>query len=174
MRYLFLALTVIIDLIFTGAVFPNINILGIAPDIIICTMASIVALEKSFTGAAIGLICGLALDIMFTGAIGFFTLPYFVAGMCLYFVCSHIRYIDSVLLPCAFAVGAYLIKEIITALLAYLLGLNVALGYRLFRYILPEILATGVFMLLIHLIIKRLYRSNSIHPKGMEDIKKLL
>jgi rod shape-determining protein MreD len=174
MRYLFLALTVIVNLIFTGAVFPNINILGIAPDIIICTMASMAALEKSITGAAIGLICGLALDIMFTGAIGFFTLPYFVAGMCLYFVSNRIRYIDPVLLPAAFALGAYLIKEFLTALLAYILGLDVSLGHRFLRYMLPEMLATGIFMLLIHLIMKRLYRSNSIRPKGMEDLKKLL
>jgi rod shape-determining protein MreD len=174
MRYLFLVLTVIIDLIFTGAVFPNINILGIAPDIIICTMASIAALEKSLTGAAIGFICGLALDIMFTGAIGFFTLPYFVAGMCLYFASSRIRYIDPVLLPTAFALCAYLVKEFITALLAYMLGLDVSLGYRFLRFMLPELLATGILMLLIHLIMKRLYLSNSIRPKGMEDLKKLL
>ena len=174
MRYLFLAVTIVIDLIFTGTVFPNINIMGIAPDIIICTMASLAALEKSMTSAAVGFVCGLALDIMFTGAIGFYTLPYFLVGMGLYFVSSRFRYIDPVLLPEAFAVGAYFVKEMIMALLAYMLGLNLSLGHRFLRFILPEMLATGILMLLIHLIFKRLYRSGSIRPKGMEDLKKLL
>jgi rod shape-determining protein MreD len=174
MRYLFLALTVVVDLIFTGVVFPRLSILGISPDIIICTMASIAALEKSQTGAAIGLICGLALDVMFTSAIGFYTLPYFVAGMILYFVSNRIRYIDPILLPEVFALGAFLIKELITALLAYMLGRDVSLGYRFVRFILPEMLVTGLLMFLIHFIIKRFYRSNSIRPKGMEDLKKLL
>ena len=174
MRYLFLVLTVVVDLIFTGAVFPRLSILDISPDIIICTMASIAALEKSQTGAAIGFICGLALDVMFTSAIGFYTLPYFVAGMALYFVSNRIRYIDPVLIPEAFALSAFLIKELITALLAYMLGRDVALGYRFVRFMLPEMLVTGLLMFLIHFIIKRLYRSNSIRPKGMEDLKRLL
>lgn len=174
MRYLFLALTVIVNLIFTGVVFPRLSILGIAPDLIICTMASITALEKSRMGAAIGFICGLLLDIMFTSVIGFYTLPYFVVGMGLYFVSDRIRYIDPVLVPDIFALGAFLIKELLAALLAYMLGRDVSLGYRFMRFVLPEMLATGLLMLLIHLIIKRLYRSNSIRPKGMEDLKKLL
>ena len=174
MRYLFLALTVVINLIFTGAVFPNINIMGIAPDIIICTMASFAALEKSLTAAAVGLIRGLPLDIMFSGTIGFYTLPYFLAGMGLYFISSRIRYIDPILIPEAFAAGAFFIKEMAAALLAYMVGLNFSLSHRFVRYILPEMLATALFMLLVHLIFKRLYRSGSIRPKGMEDLKKLL
>jgi hypothetical protein len=55
-----------------------------------------------------------------------------------------------------------------------MLGRDVSLGYRLMRFVLPETLATALLMLLIHLIIKRLYRSNSIRPKGMEDLKRLL
>ena len=174
MRYLFLVLTVIINLIFTGVVFPRLNILGIAPDIIICTMASITALEKSRVGAAIGFICGLMLDIMFTSAIGFYTLPYFVVGMGLYFAANRINYIDPVLIPELLAAGAFFIKELLAALLAYMLGRDVSPGYRLMRFVLPEMLATALFMLLIHLIIKRLYRSNSIRPKGTEDLKRLL
>jgi len=79
-----------------------------------------------------------------------------------------------VLIPEAFALGAFLIKELLTALLAYMLGRDVALGYRFVRFMLPEMLTTGLLMFLIHFIIKRLYRSNSIRPKGMEDLKKLL
>lgn len=174
MRLLVLAAAIVVNLIFTGAVFPNINIAGIAPDIIICTMASIVALEKSMTGAAIGFICGLVLDVMFTGAIGFFTLPYFLAGAALYFACSRFRYIDPVFFPCVLAVGAYAVKELVMALLAYMLGLDFSLSLKFLRYMLPEALATGIFMLIVHLIFKRLYRSSAIRPKGMEDLKKLL
>jgi len=174
MRYLFLALTVIVNLILTGVVFPRLSILGISPDIIICTMASIAALEKSKVGAAIGLLCGLALDIMYAGVIGFYTLPYFAVGMGLYFAVERIRYIDPVLVPELLAAGAFFIKELLSALLAYMLGRDVSPGYRLVRFVLPEMLATGLLMFLIHLLFKRLYSSNSIRPRGMEDLKKLL
>ena len=174
MRYLFLVLTVIVNLIFTGVVFPRLGIMGIAPDLIICTMASIAALEKSQVGAAIGLICGLALDTMYSSVIGFYALPYFLVGMGLYFAVSRINYIDPVLIPELLAAGAFFVKELLAALLAYMLGRDVSPGYRLMRFVLPELLATALLMLLIHLIFKRLYRSNSIRPKGMEDLKKLL
>ncbi len=174
MRYLFLTLTVIVNLIFTGAVFPNINFFGVYPDLIICTMASFAALEKSMTAAGVGFICGITLDIMFTGTIGFFTLPYFLVGMGLFFVTSRMRYIDPVLLPEALAAGAFIVKELISAMLAYMLGVNFSFSHRLLHYTLPELLLTAVLMLLIHLLFKRLYRSGSIRPKGMEDLKRLL
>jgi rod shape-determining protein MreD len=174
MRLLVFALTVVANLIFTGAVFPNINILGVAPDIIVCSMASIAVHEKSMSGAAVGLICGLVLDIMFTGIIGFYSLPYFVAGAALYFVIIRFRYIEPVFVPCAFAMGAYLIKDLTLALLGYMLGRGFSLGHTFLRYMLPEMVFTGVLMLLIHLIYKRLYLSSSMRPKGMEDLKKLL
>lgn len=174
MRYIVLAAVTIINLIFTGAVFPNINIAGLAPDLLICAMTSIAVLERSMAGAGIGLISGIVLDLFFSGAIGFYAIPYLITGTALYVVSTRFRYIDSFIMPFFFAIGAYLIKELLSALLAYMLGTSFSFPHMLMRYILPEALLTGVFMLLVHLIMRKIYRSSSVKPGRSEDIKKLL
>lgn len=174
MRYLILAAVAAVNLIFTGTVFPNLNIAGLAPDLIVCTMVSIVILEQSMTGALLGLFCGLILDMMFLGVIGPFSLPFFVTGAVLYFTVSKFQYIDNYLVPVCFAAGAYLIKELLTALIVYMLGISFSLPHMLVRYILPEALITSVFMLLVHAIFRRLYRTSSLKPRHSEDLKRLL
>ena len=173
MRYLILFLVALVNLIFTGAIFPNINIVGIAPDIIVCTMASITILEKKMTGAIIGLICGLVLDLVFSGSIGFYTIPYFVTGMILYFVCTRVTYIDKVLFPFLFAAAANFAKEILFAIMSYMMGISFSFSYMLIRYILPEALFTGVFMYLIHFLLTRIYRSSHMKQTSLKDIRKL-
>ncbi|MGI5848861.1 MAG: rod shape-determining protein MreD [Christensenellales bacterium] len=173
MRFIILFFVTVINLGFAGTVFPNINIMGIAPDLIICTIASMAILEKSMIGAVIGLVCGLVLDL-FTGDIGFYAIPYFVSGAMIFFVRKSVNYIDKFLLPALFAMGAYVIKELLFALLAYMMNAKFSLSYMFIRYILPEAVLTGLFMLLIHFIFSKLYRSGSIRPKAQEDIKKLL
>lgn len=173
MRYLILAAAGVVSLIFTGAVFPVINIADIAPDFIICVITSVAVLEKSMTGAVIGLVCGLILDLLFSGVIGLFALPYLVTGAVLYFVMQRMNYMDPVLLPTLFAMGAYLLKELVSALLAYMIGQLFSLGHMLVRFMLPEALATGIFMLLIHFIFRRIYGSPSMKPAHSEDFKRL-
>jgi rod shape-determining protein MreD len=173
MRYIVLAAVAVVDLIFTGAVFPNINIVKLAPDIIICTMASIAILEKRMTGAVIGLVCGLLLDLLFSGVIGFYALPYLITGAMLYAAVRRFSYIDRFLLPMGIAAGAYLLREILSALLTYMLGSRFSLGHMLVRYTLPEMLLTAVFMALIHLLLSRIYRSPSVRPSNPEEFKRL-
>ncbi len=174
MRYLILFGIIIINVIFTGAVFTNINVLDIAPDIIICTISSIAILEKRMAGAVIGLFCGLLLDILFTGAIGFYAIPYFATGAAAYFVSIRLSYIDRYIVPCCFAAAALLLKEFFSAILTYMLGINFSFWHKLIRYMLPEALFTGVFMLLIYFLFRRLYRLVAIRPKNLEDLKRLL
>jgi rod shape-determining protein MreD len=174
MRFIMLFAAVVINLILTGSVFVNLNIVGIAPDLLICTMVSIALLEKSMMGAVVGGICGVTLDIMFTGVIGSYTIPLFLTGALLYFASNQIRYIDNYLAPFIFAVSAYFIKELISALMVYMLGYSFSLPYMFIRYILPETLVTGIFMLVVHMIFRRIYRSPAMRPKYIDDIKKLL
>ncbi len=173
MRYIVLAAIAVVNLIFTGAVFPNINIAGLAPDIIICSMASVVILEKRMTGALIGLVCGLILDLLFSGAIGFFAIPYLIVGAALYAVVRRISYIDRFFLPMSIAAGAYLLKEVLSALLSYMLGYEFSLIRMVVRYILPELIITGIFMLPIHGLLTRIYRSSSVRPRNPEEFKHL-
>lgn len=173
MRYIMFAAMAVVNLIFTGAVFLNINVAGLSPDIIICSMASIVILEKRMSGAVIGLFCGLLLDMLFSGVIGFYTLPYLITGAILYAVVKRISYIDRFFIPMLIAAGAYLFREMLSALITYMLGSEFSIWNMLLRYILPETLFTGIFMLLYHLLLERIYRSPSVHPVNREEFKRL-
>jgi rod shape-determining protein MreD len=173
MRYIVLAAVTVVNLIFTGAVFPNLNIAGLAPDIIICTMTSIAILEKRMTGAVIGLICGLMLDLLFTGAIGFFAIPYLLVGAALFAVVKRIAYFDRFFLPMGIAAGAYLLREMLSALLTYMLGSEFSVWLMLVRYTLPEMCLTALLMVPIHLLLSRIYRSPSVRPQNPEEFKRL-
>ncbi len=174
MRIIMLACVAVINLILTGTVFVNINIAGISPDILICSMAAIALFEKNMMSALIGGICGITLDIMFSGIIGFYTIPLFLAGAVLYFVCNRLRYADNILIPSLLAAGTVFLKELISALIVYMLGYSFSLPFMMARYILPGTLVTALFMPLVHLAFTQIYRSPAMRPKYIDDIKKLL
>lgn len=172
MRYLILLGISLVDVIFANTIFPNINIAGIAPDIIICTMVSITIFENNMTGAWLGLLCGLFIDF-FGGITGFYTLPYFLTGAFIYFVRNNIRYIDRFLMPASFAAGACIFKEILISILAYMLNKQFSLSYMFFRYFLPEAALTAALMFVIHFLMMKLYRLNYLKKKSDKDFKHL-
>ena len=173
MRYVFFAAVIIVNLIFTGAVFPNINIAGIYPDLIMCTVISISLIEKSMAGAMVGLISGLVLDLFFSGTIGLYALPYFIVGAATFFIAKNLKYIDRFLLPISFVIGGYFLKEIISSLLVYMLGVDFTFTRMFVRFMLPEAFMTGLLMLLIHLLFLRIFRSSSMKLKSSDDFKHL-
>jgi rod shape-determining protein MreD len=163
----------IVNLIFTGAVFPNINIADTAPDILICTMASIAILEKNMTAAVLGLICGLILDVFFTGTIGFYAIPYFATGAILRSVCNRIRYYDKLLLPMLIAFGACIGRDLISALIAYMMAIDFSFGRKFLRYTLPDAAQTAVLMILIYFIFTKIYQHSVIKQKSPRDFSRL-
>jgi rod shape-determining protein MreD len=173
MRYLFFTVVTIVCWIFTGAVFPNLNIAGIYPDIIIISIVSIAILERSMAGAVLGLVCGLMLDVFFSSGIGGLAIPYLIVGAAMFFVMKNLRYIDRFLLPALFAIGAYLIKEFISALIAYMMGVEFEFWHMVARIILPRAVFTGVLMLLVHMLFTRIYRASSMKRKDNSDFKHL-
>lgn len=172
MRYLILLGISFVDLIFANTIFPNINIAGVAPDIIICTMVSIIILENSMMGAWVGLFCGLAIDL-FAGVIGFYSLPYFLTGAFVYFIRNNVHYFDRFLMPVSFAAGACIFKELLISILAYMLNKQFSLSHMFFRYFLPEAALTAAFMLLIHFLLTKLYKLNYLKKKSDRDFKHL-
>jgi len=173
MRYLILLAVTAVNLIFANTVFPNLNIAGIAPDIIICTVTSIIILENSMTGVWIGLLCGLLTDL-FAGIIGFYALPYFLAAAIVYFIRKNVYYFDRFLLPFLFAIGASILKDALTALLAYMLDKQFSLSYMFIRYMLPDAAATGALMLLVHFLLTKIFHLSYMKKKSHEDFKRLL
>ncbi len=173
MRYVFFAAVTIVNLIFTGAIFPNLNIAGIYPDLIMCTVVSISLIEKSMAGALVGLASGLVLDLLFSGTIGLYALPYFIVGASMFFISKNLRYIDRFILPISFVIGGYFVKEIISSLFVYLLGVQFSFSHMFVRFMLPQALETGLLMLLVHLLFLRMFRSSSMKIKSRDDFRHL-
>ena len=173
MRYLILGAVAVVNLIFAGAVFPNINIADTAPNIIVCTMASLALLEKNMTGAVIGLVCGLVLDVFFTGTIGLYALPYFAVGAGLFFVCRRLRYVDRFFLPALIAFGACLAHGLVSALLAYMMAVDFSFGYMFVRYMLPGAALSAALMLLIYFLFTKIYQHSNIKQKNSKDFNRL-
>jgi rod shape-determining protein MreD len=173
MRYLILFAISVVNLIFANTVFPNINIAHMAPDIIVCTIVSMTILEDSMAGAWIGLFCGLCMDL-FTGIIGLNALPYFLTGSIVFFVRKSVTYVDKIMLPLLFVIGAYFLREALSALLAYMLDKQFSLAEMFVRYMLPEAIMTGLFMLLVHFVMRRVYSLRAIKKRSSQDFKRLL
>lgn len=173
MRYLILLAITFVNLIFENTVFPNINIAGAYPDIVICTIASLAILDENMAGAWIGLVCGLGMDL-FVGVIGFNALPYFITGVAAFYAKKNIRYIDKVFLPLAFAAGAYFLRQVMSAIFAYMIDKQFSLGELFVRYMLPQALLTVVLMLLVHYIMRLLYRTRLMKMKSARDFKRLM
>ena len=173
MRYLILLAITVVNSIFANTVFLNINIAGLSPDIIVCTIASITILDESMIGAWIGLICGLSMDL-FIGVIGFNALPYFLTGAAAYFVRKNVGYVDKLLLPLAFVSGAYVLRKGLSALLVYMLDKQFSLWQMFIRYILPEAILTAMLMLIVHFIMRYIYRYRAIKKKSSQDFKRLI
>ncbi|MBT3318790.1 MAG: rod shape-determining protein MreD [Clostridia bacterium] len=173
MRYVFFVVVSIVSLIFTGAVFPNLNIAGIYPDLIIVSIVSIAILERSMAGAMIGLVCGLILDVLFSDAIGVIAIPYLIIGAAMFFVRKNLRYMDRFVLPAVFAFSAHLVKEFISALIAYMLGRDFSFWFMFARYILPKAVFSAVIMLLVHMLFTRIYRASSMKLKDSRDFRHL-
>jgi cell shape-determining protein MreD len=79
-----------------------------------------------------------------------------MTGAVLYFVCNQLRYTDHYLIPALLAAGAVFFKELVSALIVYMLGYSFSLPFMTARYILPEALVTALFMPLIHLAFRRI------------------
>jgi rod shape-determining protein MreD len=172
MRYLILLAVTFVDLIFTNTVFPNINIAGASPDIVICTIASLAILDDSMVGAWVGLACGLGMDL-FRGVIGFNALPLFLTGAAAFFVRKNVGYVDKIFLPIAFSAGAYFFRQGLSAILAYMIDKQFSLAQLFLRYMLPQAVLTVIFMLLVHYIMRHIYNTKAMKMKSARDFKRL-
>lgn len=172
MRHLILTGIATVSIIFTSAVFPHISIADTAPDIIVCTVVSLAILDGSMAGAYIGLACGLFLDL-FSGVIGYHAIPYFLTGSAMFFIRKNIYYVDKFILPFFLAAGAFFIKEIVAAVIAYMLDKQFSFIDMFIRYMLPGAAMTGVLMFPLHMIMRKIYSYKGIKKKDSGDFKRL-
>ncbi|MEX1307820.1 MAG: hypothetical protein AB1Z19_04760, partial [Eubacteriales bacterium] len=81
MKLVVMGILIVINVILSGSVFSQIYMFGIAPDILMCFTASIIAIEKRVNGIVFVLMGGLLMDIAYGPFLGFYALQYFIAAI---------------------------------------------------------------------------------------------
>jgi rod shape-determining protein MreD len=166
-----MAVMTLINIAFTGGVFGAASPWGLAPDLMICFMASIAIMEKSMAGMWLGIINGLILDILFSGALGFYAIPYAVCGSAFYFFSKRFRFMDNFFAPAGMAVIGFVIKDIVLMIVTYLVGIKINAGFIFVRFTLLSALETGLIMLALHILVRWLYRVRALKTLRYDDLK---
>lgn len=151
-----MGLLILLNVLLSGSVFSQIYLLGVAPDILICFTASIIAIERRVNGVIFAMAGGLILDIIFGPAIGFYTLQYFLAGVVMYAIASRM-YTTNFYAAAFVAAMGIIAKEIVAMVIVFFMDQPFSFMFVLVRYTLPIALTTGLLALLIELFMKWLY-----------------
>jgi rod shape-determining protein MreD len=157
MKLIVMGLLIIVNLVLSGSVFTQLQLFGVSPDIFMCIIASILCIENRVNSVIFAIIGGLFMDIIFANVIGFYTLQYFLGSVAMYYVAQRM-YRESFIFPSIVAGIGLAIKEIISAIIVSAMGYEFNVFTLILRYILPSMLTTALIAIIIHFLMKRLYR----------------
>jgi len=155
MKKLTIAISLLLCVYFDSIFFARLNIAGIRPDFMLAVVVSYGVLLGSMQGALIGGIGGLVMDIIVGRYLGLNALLYLLAGVGggLFY---QKFYADNIIVPSATAMVVSVAKDIVFALIMWIMGVSYGFGWILVQYIIPCALFTGGVCLLVHLILKPL------------------
>ena len=143
---------------------------GIHPSLTVCVALAFGIADAPFTGAMAGLFAGLMMDVMYGPVFGYYSLIFLITaygGSALY----RRAFSENTLFPAIGMAGAYVVKELLSYLLALTMGIkteNILL--LLLRYILPSALLTGVIGLFLYAGIHRLFRCSFMQVSRYRDL----
>ena len=139
-------------LFFDTAILPQVAILGIVPDVLICITISFALLYGRYVGASVGAAGGLLLDVMIGPAFGFYGFIYLLFGF--FAGLLDQRRVGKYLFPAIVAASAVILKGFYHILYLTFLGYGEGSFLVLLRYILPGAVLSGVVMIPIYLLIR--------------------
>ncbi|MBQ9832411.1 MAG: rod shape-determining protein MreD [Clostridia bacterium] len=153
MKRFLIPIFLVISLYLDSILFHHVNIFGTRPDAVLAVVISCSVLTGSVKGGIAGLCAGLFADIFFGEYVGLYALIYMLSGM-LSGLLEGKFYSDNIVIAPLCALGASFIKENIMAFSLSLDGGRFNYGSMLITYILPCAVLTGLFCMLIHIILK--------------------
>ena len=156
MRYVFIAVLGIVSLLLCGSFFGIATIAGLVPDLILLIGLSLALNEKSIVPLLFVIIFGLLFDDLFSPVLGGNAFSYAVS---IALVMLVTRKADTLRLwsPALIGFIAYVVKEIILAVIVFALGNRFDLGYMMYRFILPGALLTAGIMIPMYYLFHWLY-----------------
>lgn len=162
-RFVFIALIIILNLFFSGGLFVQINIIGIQSDLLMTAMVCMLMYERTFTPIGMAMIGGLIIDVVLSPAMGFYTIPYIIIGLVIYYLYPMLQQKGWWIGLVAVA-GATLAKDIIHEVIALFLGHAQNIGSMLLRYTLPSAVLNCLIALLLLWLFKKLYHKGWLSP----------
>ena len=90
MRYVVLFVMAMLSVILQCSVFTTMPLFGVQLDLVLLLMAGLIMAEKTMTPLYYFVLCALYMDVLFAEAIGYYTLPYAVAGLFVYLVARRV------------------------------------------------------------------------------------
>lgn len=168
MRYIVLSLTSLLCALLTGAVFTQVQIFGIQPDIILAVLIAMVLLEKTMTPVFYMVGGAVVLDVLFAPGVGFYSLPYLIAGLLVYLF-SIRRDVSKWYIAAAAGGILWVVKDLCTILFSVLLGNSFDIGKNLLHSTLPGILVAALLTYLVYLGFSKLYMYNFLRPVSIRS-----
>jgi len=168
MKLLVMGILILINFILSGSVFSQLSLFGVAPDILVCFTASIIAIEKRVNGIVFAIAGALLMDIIYGPSIGFYTLQYFVAAIIMHYIATRM-YTDNFYAASILATLGILAKEIVAMAIVFFMGRPINAMLVLVRYTLPIALTTAVLTLLTEVFMKWLYKFKFMTRKATTE-----
>ena len=164
MRYVIFAVMGCVSLILSGSFFGYSTIAGLVPDLILLIALCIVLNEQTAMGMIFAAIFGFLFDDLFSSALGSNALAYTISVALIFVVLRRVEKI-KIWLPAVVGFSAYIIKELILAIIVFAMGTEFDLFYMLYRFILPGALLTAGLMIPAYYIMRWLYSFPWIRPR---------
>ena len=168
MRYVVFAAMGIVSLVLCGSFFGYATIAGLVPDLILLIALCILLNEHSAMAIVFAVIFGLLFDDLFSPALGGNALAYTISVAIIFISLKKVEHI-RVWTPAIVGFSAYIIKELIIALIVFAMGTQFDLFYMFYRFILTGALLTAGLMIPAYYLMRWLYSFPWMRPRRTYD-----
>ncbi len=146
-RVIILGILITICFVLQTALFPFLEIAGIAPDLMLILTVSFGLMRGRKEGMLVGFFCGFLYDVYFGYAIGPFMILYMILGYCNGFF-HRLYLVEDVLLPIIIILVDDLIFNFATYVIFFLMRNRLEFATYLKDIILPEMIYTALITLI--------------------------
>ena len=156
-RFLIYILLFFAGLLIQSSVLPAISIGGISPNVLLILIACISIFCGETTGMTAGFFSGLILDVFFGSLLGFYALIYLLIGYIAGKIGS-LLYVEDIKFPLIFIAFLDFLYGMYCFVFQFLFQNRLYGLYYFRRILLPEIIYTGLFALVLYPVLSLLYK----------------
>jgi len=168
LRYVIFAVMGCVSLILCGSFFGYATIAGLVPDLIMLIALCILLNEHSAMAIVFAAIFGLLFDDLFSPVLGGNALAYTISVAIMFAALRKVEHI-RIWVPAVVGFSAYIIKELIIALIVFAMGTEYDLFYMFYRFILTGAFLTAGLMIPVYYVMRWLYTFPWMRPRRDRD-----